>query len=216
MKSDLRRQAIHISMGLLTLLLRFVTKREALGVCLLALFSGLYLLRPNGILKLGFKAMAREEDEKVGFLIGPLIYILTTTLCLAIFPIGFAGASMMIMAFGDGFSSIFGKKFGNHRISYNRKKTLEGSLAFVIFAFLASSFIMNFVSKPQVEVYEIFKLALAGSFLGAFLESLPFESLRGETDLSSKRYLVRRMVFDDNFFVPIFSGFFIYLVYLVS
>jgi dolichol kinase len=204
------RQAVHISMGLLTILLRFLTKLQALSVCVLALFAGFFLLRPKGLLGVGFNVMAREEDKEFGYLIGPLIYIVTTTLCLAILPLGFGGAAMMIMAFGDGFSNIIGSKWGKHRNPLDRQKTLEGSFAFFAFAFIASSFIMWFVGKPVLPLTIVFLLAAKGSFMGMLVESLPWIKWR-----EKRRGFLWRIILDDNLFVPLISGLTILLAYSI-
>jgi dolichol kinase len=204
------RQAVHISMGLLTVLLRFLTRLQALSACALALFAGFFLLRPKGLLRVGFNVMAREEDREFGYLIGPLIYIVTTTLCLAILPLGFGGAAMMIMAFGDGFSNIIGSKWGKHRNPLDGQKTVEGSLAFFAFAFIASSFIMWFVGKPVLSPGTIFLLAAKGSFMGMLLESLPWIKWR-----ENRRGFLWRIILDDNLFVPLLSGLTIYGLYLL-
>ncbi|VVB59041.1 Uncharacterised protein [Candidatus Anstonella stagnisolia] len=40
--------------------------------------------------------------------------------------------SLFILAIGDGVSTLVGKHFGKHPIPYNKKKTMEGSLAFFL------------------------------------------------------------------------------------
>ena len=88
-----------------------------------------------------------------------------------------AGASILILAFGDSVSTFVGKKYGEIKLLHNTRKSLEGSLSGFMAALIAAA--------PAVGV----ELAFLGSFIGMFFESF--------TD---------RIGVDDNILVPLAAG----------
>ncbi len=71
--------------------------------------------------------------------------------------------STLVLSLGDGFSTLIGYYFGKVRLPYNEKKTLEGSLSFLLSSFLA----LNFLYPTD--------LALLCSLICALVESLPLK-----------------------------------------
>jgi dolichol kinase len=67
----------------------------------------------------------------------------------------------VIFALGDSTASIFGKMFGRRTLSFNKGKTLEGSLIGFVFAFSAAAFFVN----PF--------MAASGAAVAMLIESLP-------------------------------------------
>ena len=76
--------------------------------------------------------------------------------------IGIACASIAVLAFGDSFSTLFGKSFGTHKLPHNPVKSWEGTMAGAFFAFLGAS---TQIALP---------LALVGAAAGMLAESLPW------------------------------------------
>jgi dolichol kinase len=83
--------------------------------------------------------------------------------------INIACASIIILALGDSFSTLAGKRYGRHKIFYNPEKSFEGSIGGFVPAFIGA---MVFV-PPEV--------ALFGAFMGMNVESL---SLRIDDNIS--------------------------------
>jgi dolichol kinase len=168
------------------------------------LLLALFVLRPH-VWRKAFDAIARPEDHGYRYLIGPLVYICAIGICVILYPLFISAGSIGIMAFGDGFATLVGKKWGCVRNPIDKNKTIEGSAAFIFFAFLAVSFSMYFTA-PISPKTDILLVTATGALIGSFVEMFPFEEHRG-------RGMLQRIVIDDNFFVPIISGLAMYAVY---
>lgn len=194
---ELRRKSVHIGMGLWMFYPLVLTRIPALLVVAIMLFLALFVFRLHAW-RASFVAMAREEDYVYGYLIGPLIYICAIGVCVIFYPLFISAASIGVMAFGDGFATIVGKRWGRTRNPVDDNKTVEGSVAFFIFAFAALIFAMHFTA-PLDTLRDVATLAAIGAIVGAIVEMIPFELHRGTS-------IYQRIFIDDNFFVPIVSG----------
>lgn len=90
------------------------------------------------------------------FLVGSII-----TLVLFSFNIAIVAASIAVLALGDSFSTLTGKRLGKHKIPYNSEKSLEGSFYGFIAAFAGAAALVPW------------PIALAGALAGMLVESLP-------------------------------------------
>jgi dolichol kinase len=68
------------------------------------------------------------------------------------------------VAFSDSIATLIGRFYGRHTIPYSKKKSLEGSFAFLVSAFI----ICYFLNVPL-------KVALLASFVSCIIESLPLK-----------------------------------------
>lgn len=128
--SETKRQAVHIAMSVFALALPSLTWWQAAACALVALlFNALVLPRAGG------SALIRPTDAARGYPAGILIYPLAVFLLIVAFPgrPDIAASAWGIMAFGDGFATLFGQRWGRHPLSWNRSKSVEGLLAFVLF-----------------------------------------------------------------------------------
>jgi len=182
-----------------------VGRTGAFFILAAALFLVLFVFRPHAVNRI-FMLMAREEDITKGILIGPLVYISSVVVCVALYPVFISATSIGVMAFGDGFATLVGKRWGRHHTPLDRNKTYEGSVAFVVFAFIATFLAMT-ITAPLASYGDIALLALAGAVSGAVVEMLPFSEHRGSN-------IFQRLIIDDNFFVPIIAGLAIYSTYV--
>ena len=85
-----------------------------------------------------------------------------STLC---FSASIASAGIWIVAFADTAATLVGRKLGNHRLPYNKKKSLEGTLAAWIVAFFCGRV-----------YFPLFPALLTASF-SSMIESLPLRAL---------------------------------------
>ncbi len=69
--------------------------------------------------------------------------------------------SILILSLSDGFATIVGRRYGKHRLPYNKKKSFEGTLTFFIISYI----ILSLFTK---DLY----FSLLASFMLAILESL--------------------------------------------
>ena len=110
-----------------------------------------------------FKMVDRNKDLKVMPAKGAINFFIGIFFVSIFFDIKTLYISIAVLYLGDSFSTIVGKKFGKHKIPYNRKKSLEGFIAFVVFSFIGTIFFCNV------------KTAIILSIFGAFIESLPIK-----------------------------------------
>jgi len=104
---------------------------------------------------------AAVKLEPYEFAAAPIFYALGIMLSLILFPPNIGYASIAILALGDGFASLFGKKLGGTRYPFNKSKNLEGSIFGFVFAFLGATF---FIDPMR---------AFIGAITGMIVESLP-------------------------------------------
>jgi len=166
---EIRRKLLHILIAFVPLFSSFVY-----STTLLVLFSILVVymisecLRVNGYsfpLLGGITRSSIRKLEERGFAFGPVTLVLGAILSLLFFPTTTANTVIWIVAFADTAATIVGRSLGNHRIPYNIKKSIEGSLAAWIVAFFCGCIYLP-----------LFPALLAASF-SSIIESLPLRSL---------------------------------------
>lgn len=108
-------------------------------------------------------SIRRMEERGVAF--GPVTLIFGAILSLLFFPPVIASTVIMIVAFADTAATIVGRRIGNHRIFYNKKKSWEGTIAAWIAAFLCGW------------IYLPISYALLAASFSSIIESLPLKSL---------------------------------------
>ncbi len=205
LSKEAKRKVIHIGMGLWMFYPLILSRTPAMMVVLLMLFLALFVFRPHAWTS-SFEFMARMEDYSYTYLIGPLVYICAIGICVAFYPLFISAAAIGIMAFGDGFATLIGKRYGKTYSPLNKNKTIEGSISFVVFAFIATTIAMYFTA-PLDSIFDVMRLTSIGAITGAIVEMPAFENYRGNN-------IFQRVVVDDNFFVPILSGLAMYLAYI--
>jgi dolichol kinase len=104
---------------------------------------------------------AATQPELYEFATAPIYFALGILLTLAIFAPPASSAAIAAFALGDSTASIFGRAFGKVALSFNKGKTLEGSLIGFSFAFLAG---LVFIAPAK---------ALVGAAVAMIVESLP-------------------------------------------
>lgn len=140
---EIRRKVFHILSGIILVLLleyNIVTKY------FLLLLLGFALLFSIVSLKLKVPIVTwilRKFDRKDAAYpaLGAITFLVGFVLVLYLFPKDIAYASMLIMALGDGFATLIGKT-GKIKTIFHKKKTLEGTVAGTIAAFVGASLII--------------------------------------------------------------------------
>jgi uncharacterized protein (TIGR00297 family) len=130
--SDLARRAVHVGMLAFALLLRYLTPWQA-AACALAACAVNVLLLPrvaHGI----FRPGERRRSE------GIALYPVAVLALILTFPHrpDIVGAAWAILAAGDGLAGVVGPRVGGPAWPWNPRKTVSGSLAFVVFGGLAA------------------------------------------------------------------------------
>lgn len=126
-------------------------------------------------------------------IIGLFVYIheefFTALLPMAIIA---AMGAVITFTFGDSFSTMVGERFGNHKLPYNKSKSIEGTLTF-----FGTSFIGIYIVFLMTGSFQWIP-ALIAALVGSIAESL----------IPTNHWL------DDNFVVPISVTVVLYLIQL--
>ncbi len=121
-------------------------------------------------------------------------YLASAILAIAIFPKTVAVLSILFLAAGDPLASTFGILFGKYGKRFSNGKSLIGTLAGVVTCSLVTLFVLRGLQVPYPQV--LF-LSLVGGLAGGLAEHLPLEV-------------------DDNFSIPVVSGFILWLAFIVA
>ncbi len=166
-RRELSRQIVHILYGLFVSALIMALPRMFSAAILSALLvSGFFL---SNLLKSGRNmpvvssflfACEREYHLIVRPGLGPLQFTLGSLLSLLLFGPWIAFLSVLVLTFGDSFSTLIGVFFGKTPLPWSKKKTYEGSLAC-----FAASFLVSFLFIPL-------HLSLAVALAASLIESL--------------------------------------------
>ena len=120
-------------------------------------------------------------------------YLASVTLAMAIFPKPVAILSILYLACGDPIASLTGILYGHKGPRFSNGKTLIGTLGGVTVCALVT---FIYLSTLSVSVGAILGLTLIGGLAGGMAELLPFDV-------------------DDNFSIPIISGFVLWLAFML-
>ncbi|MDN3513426.1 MAG: haloacid dehalogenase-like hydrolase [Candidatus Brocadia sp.] len=166
---EIRRKCLHILIAFVPLFSIFVYNTTLIVLfSLLIIYMASECLRVNGysfpILGGITRSSIRRLEER-GFAFGPVTLVLGAILSLLFFPAIIANTVIWIVAFADTAATVVGRGIGNHRIPYNMKKSIEGSLAAWLVAFFCGCIYLP-----------LFPAVLAASF-SSIIESLPLRSL---------------------------------------
>ncbi len=97
----------------------------------------------------------RMKGDLFTFFIGIIL-----TLSLFQFNMSIANAAILILLFGDSASTLIGRKFGKIKLPFQSRKTLEGSLAFLVVGLV--------VSLTQLPLIPALAGALGGTLTEAY------------------------------------------------
>jgi uncharacterized protein (TIGR00297 family) len=170
--SETLRQIVHITMGGWALLLRWLTWRQSALLALGAVaFNALLLPR------LGGRRIYREADRG-GAARGILIYPIAVLLLILVFRrrLDIVAAAWGIMAAGDGFATIAGRAVGRRPVPWNREKTVEGTVAFILAGGVAGVLLALWV-RPSITPAPPIAFGLiapvAAAIAAALVETIP-------------------------------------------
>jgi dolichol kinase len=151
-------------------------------------------------------------NEKVMRMWGPLMrscevdrysgtpyYIASALIAVGIFPKPIAALSIAFLAVGDPVASLFGILYGDRSLRFSNGKSLIGTLAGMVVCGAVAFLFLQFMNQTQfleLKVDHLIILSIIGGIAGGGAELLPMEV-------------------DDNFVIPIVSGFFVWLAFIV-
>jgi len=139
-----KRDVLHILIGFTAVFLKYLSRSEAVFAAI-TIFITIYLLAMSSKSRF-FNVVARSDDWKRGYARGPLFFGLVAVFLVLFFPFYITAVCIVIIGFGDGFATVIGKRFGKTHIGWAKKeKTVEGMVAFFLFASSSSFLILRFM-----------------------------------------------------------------------
>ncbi len=185
-KLELKRQLMHILVGMITVTLIYYNLFSSFAIFLLIVIGILlsFLSKRVSIPVIShfLDHFEREEQKKNFPGKGTIFFFIGVLLSLQLFERNIAYAAIMVLTFGDSVSHMFGAQFGKIKNIFNgkSKKLLEGTLAGTLAGFFGALF---FVPVPE---------AFLGS-LGAMIAEVIKIDFNDTT-------------LDDNLVVPLVAG----------
>lgn len=194
------RKIWHAGMGLMIISIFTAGIPKALALELLAFFFfldvGLETLRlRNPVFNekcVRFFGMILRNHELNRYSTVPY-YLAAVFFSIAVFPKPVAVLAMLYLALGDPAASFFGVLFKKHSIKIFQNKSMHGSLGAFAVCALAT---YVYLRAGDLQGLALIRLTLLGGFAGAVAEALPLE-------------------IDDNFSIPVVSGFIMWAGFLL-
>jgi len=171
---ELRRQIFHWIFGVVIVILLmygFIDKWILLYLIIIGLIVS-FLSRKTKIpiIYWFLENFERPEEMKRFPGKGVITYLIGAFLVTLFFPLEIAMASILILAFGDSVSHIFGISYGKRKHLLNDKKFIEGSIAGLVAAFIGA-----LVFLPWFE-------ALAAAFFAMLAEAYEIRIGKGQVN----------------------------------
>jgi len=161
------RELIHIGSFLLTFVSLFLLGSLLLGT-LIVIITLLYILSEIGRIRgvnipvISFITWkAANKTELYEFATSPIFFALGIAISLFVFPEPISYAAIAVLTLGDGGAHLFGMKFGKHSLPTDKGKSVEGTIAGFVCAFLGALFFVN----PL--------MALIAAAVGMLIEGIP-------------------------------------------
>src|SRR5579862_6502920 len=143
MTNEDKRQWVHLGVGAFALLIPWITKWEAVGLAALAVgFNAAVLPRiaPH---------LFREQEKSKKFFSGVITYPLTVLILMLACPWSkkeIAAGAWAVLAFGDSFSNLIGRRWGRWKLPWNRNKSYVGLIAFIVMGHFGATLWMFWVN----------------------------------------------------------------------
>lgn len=183
MTPETSRQLIHLCVVAFALPVPFIGPTWAVVLAGVAVFANWVVIPLTG----RDKALMREGER---FLNGIRWYPVAVLFAQIALPLALAQAAWAILAFGDAFSNLFGRRYGRVKLPWNRAKSWAGTIGFVATAFPASlglwwltqhfapgqSFLTVWADhglSGPFSIGVVIATTLLGSLVAALFESLP-------------------------------------------
>jgi dolichol kinase len=161
MDREILRQIIHASGIIILLLGIFLNPEVLILICIIILVIAEFVFiidkyRHIPFFSLILSKCKRSSDERgvLYFFVG-----IISTLFIFSFNITIANAGILMLLIGDSASTIVGRRYGTHKLPFKALKSVEGSLAFLVFGFLSALALLPLLP------------AVVGALVGAITEA---------------------------------------------
>jgi dolichol kinase len=196
----LTRKAWHMAMGMLIAFIFMSGLSVGASIAILSVFFALAFFVETARLRnpafnekvIRFWGPVMRHNEVRG-MSGTPYYLAATIVAIAVFPRPVAVMSILFLACGDPIASLMGILFGDRSIRFSNGKSLIGTLSGVVACGIVAYFLLLSLALPP---YAIALLTVIGGLAGGTAELLPVE-------------------IDDNFTIPVVSGFVMWLAFIL-
>lgn len=152
------RKVIHICGVFIPLIAIIFGKTQAIAIILFGLlfYLAVEALKPK--INKDILSLVYRENELSGFSVEPFSYIISVLSLLFLsyyIDEKICFAAIAILAAGDGFAGVMGRRYGRQKFSFNRKKSWEGSLS----GFAAASVAGFYYAGPIAIIGAVFGMA---------------------------------------------------------
>ena len=171
--SESARQWVHVGSAVFAFLLRGLTWWQAAAMAASALVFNLLVLP-----RIGGRRLYRPVDQARGFPIGIVLYPLAVLLLVVTFStrLDIAAAAWGVLAFGDGASTLVGRRVGGRPWPWNHEKTIAGTIGFVVFGGIGAA-VLACWTRPSIMPTPSWWFAIlapvAAAIIAALVETIP-------------------------------------------
>lgn len=166
--NETKRQAVHSGLLVIALLLKYLTRWQAVAVLGLLLFVTLFIV-PQLTIRSHFY---RQLEQR--YSAGAVLYVLVLLVLLLVFPLPIVAASWAILALGDGAATLIGTHFKANALPWNPEKTYAGTIAFLVLGTLGASALLQWM-LPTLGYRSALFLGVKTTMVAAIVESLPWK-----------------------------------------
>jgi uncharacterized protein (TIGR00297 family) len=165
---EVGRQLLHVGVGAMAFLLRWLDWREAAAMAIAAIAFNRLLLPSLS------RTVFRPADLARPWTTGIVLYPTAVLALILIFRdrLELAAAGWVILAAGDGVATLAGTTVRSPRWPWNADKTVAGTIGFIVAASAASAAVICWVSGRQLDA-EIAMWALTASVAAGLAETIP-------------------------------------------
>lgn len=166
--SEARRRLVHIGMGLFALIIASFWQTLLMGL------SGLALA---WVLPKWMPSLLRPHEQVQGYSVGVIAYPAAVVALTLLFPrdLWIVAGGWAMMAYGDGMAVVCGRGLRGPRLWWNPRKSLWGTLGFVLFGWFGTLVTVLVVGGHPFTPLGLAAVVLAAAVVAALLESLPYD-----------------------------------------
>jgi phytol kinase len=166
---EIVRKIVHVGTGNVILLAWWLDIPAVLGIIASAIASAVTLISYRLPILPGINSVGRKS-------LGTFFYALSIGVLVAFFwyinQPQYAALGILIMAWGDGFAAIIGRRFGKHKYKlFGGQKSWEGSGAMTLISYIISSLILF---STEGNIWQVWVISLVVAVVATILETLSF------------------------------------------
>ncbi len=173
--SEDTRQVVHIAMGALALLLRYIAWWEAAILAGVAIAFNLYALP-----RLAGRRLIRPVESGRRYYSGITLYPVAVLLLIFALPDrrDIVAGAWGVLAAGDGMATLVGRRVRSPRVPWNPEKSVAGSVAFVVFGGMAAAFLCWWCRPavtPPPYIWFSIGAPVVAAIVAAAVETIPMK-----------------------------------------